>query len=78
MTNKKRRKRETMTIFVNGKQKRIPRPPAAPTIAGIPASDFVAQNADPIWLLQNGYYELLDGHYANAGDGMADDDIIPF
>ena len=54
---KKRRKREFMTIFVNGKQKRIRRPP---TIDGIPVDEFIRQNADPIWLLQNEMYELLE------------------
>jgi hypothetical protein len=44
------------TIFINGKQKRVRR---APTIDGIPVDEFIARNADPIWLLQNGYYELL-------------------
>ena len=54
---KKRRKREFMTIFVNGKQKRVRRPP---TIDGIPVDEFICQNADPIWLLQNEMYELLE------------------
>jgi hypothetical protein len=54
---KKRRKREFMTIFVNGKQKRVRRPP---TIDGIPVDEFIRQNADPIWLLQNEMYELLE------------------
>jgi hypothetical protein len=54
---KKRRQREFMTIFVNGKQKRVRRPP---TIDGIPVDEFIRQNADPIWLLQNEMYELLE------------------
>ena len=53
---KKRRRREYMTIFVNGKQKRVKRPP---TIDGIPVDEFIRQNADPIWLLQNEMYEEL-------------------
>lgn len=46
-----------MTIFVNGKQKRIRRPP---TIDGIDADEFVLRNADPIWLHQNEMWELLN------------------
>jgi len=46
-----------MTIFINGKQKRVRRPP---TIDGIPVDELIRQNADPIWLLQNEMYELLE------------------
>ena len=53
---KKRRKSETI-VFVNGKQKRVPRPPM---IDGLPVDEFLRRNADPIWLQQNGYWELLD------------------
>ena len=53
---KKRRRSEYMTIFVNGKQKRVKR---EPTIDGIPVDEFIRNNADPIWLLQNGMYEEL-------------------
>ena len=54
---KKRRKKEFMTIFVNGKQKRVRRPP---TIDGMDVDEFIRQNADPIWLHQNEMWELLD------------------
>ena len=53
---KKRRRREYMTIFVNGKQKRVKR---EPTVDGIPVDEFIRRNADPIWLLQNEMYEEL-------------------
>ena len=53
---KKRRRREYMTIFINGKQKRVKR---EPTIDGLPVDEFIRQNADPIWLLQNEMYEEL-------------------
>ena len=53
---KKRRQREYMTVFINGKQKRIKRPP---TVDGIPGDEFIRRNADPIWLHQNGMYEEL-------------------
>ena len=46
--------RETyMWIFINGKQKRVKRPP---TIDGVPVDEFIRQNADPIWLHQNEYW----------------------
>jgi 16S rRNA U516 pseudouridylate synthase RsuA-like enzyme len=53
---KKRRRREYKTIFINGKQKRVKR---EPTIEGLPVDEFIRRNADPIWLLQNGVYEEL-------------------
>ena len=45
-----------MTIFINGKQKRVRRPP---TIDGMNVDEFTRRNADPIWLLQNEIYEEL-------------------
>ena len=53
---KRERKNKFTTIFINGKQERIPRPP---TIDGMPVDEFVARNADPIWLIENGMWELL-------------------
>jgi hypothetical protein len=50
---KKRRQREYMTIFVNGKQKRVKR---EATVDGIPIDEFIKRNADPIWLFQNEMY----------------------
>lgn len=44
------------TIFINGKQKRVRRPPS---IDGMSVDEFIARNADPLWLHQNGYHELL-------------------
>ena len=46
--------REFMTIFINGKQKRVRR---EPTIDGIPVDEFIMQNADTIWLHQNEMWE---------------------
>jgi len=54
---KKRRQKEYMTIFINGKQKRVKRPP---TIDGMDVEDFIRQNADPIWLHQNEMWEYMD------------------
>jgi hypothetical protein len=50
------REKKYMSIFINGKQKRVPRPP---TIDGLPVEEFIARNADPIWLHDNGFSELL-------------------
>ena len=54
---KKRRQQEYMTVFMNGKQKRVKRPP---TIDGMSADEFIRQNADPIWLHQNEMWEYMD------------------
>ena len=53
---RRERKKKFMTIFINGKQKRVPRPPS---IAGLPVEEFIARNADPIWLHENGLWELM-------------------
>jgi len=53
---KKRRQKEYMTIFINGKQRRVKRPP---TIDGIDIDEFIRRNADPIWLHQNEMWEYL-------------------
>jgi hypothetical protein len=55
-TEKKRRRTEYMTIFINGKQKRVKRPP---TIDGMDADEFIRRNADPIWLHQNEMWEYV-------------------
>jgi hypothetical protein len=51
-----RRKAEFMTIFVNGKQKRVRRPP---TIEGMAVEELILRNANPIWLHQNELWEYL-------------------
>ena len=53
---RRERKKDFMTIFVNGKQKRVRRPQL---IEGLPVDEFIARNADPIWLHQNGMWELM-------------------
>ena len=53
---RRERKRTFMTSFINGKQKRVPRPP---TIDGMSVDEFIARNADPIWLHENGMWELM-------------------
>jgi hypothetical protein len=53
---RRERKRKFMTIVINGKQQRVPRPPL---IDGLPIDEFIARNADPIWLHENGLWELM-------------------
>ena len=53
---KRRRRKEYMTIFINGKQKRVKRPP---TIEGLEVDEFIRRNADPIWLHQNEMWEYM-------------------
>ena len=53
---RRERKKKYMMIFINGKQKRVPRPPL---IDGLPVDEFIAMNADPIWLHENGLWEYL-------------------
>lgn len=45
-----------MTIFLNGKQKRVKRPQL---IEGLPLDEFVRRNADPIFLQQNETWEHM-------------------
>lgn len=54
---KRRRKAQTMIIFINGRQKRVPRPPR---VEGLPVDEFMRRNADPICLQQNEEWALLD------------------
>jgi hypothetical protein len=53
---KRERNRKFMTVFMNGKQERVPRPEL---IEGLPPDEFLARNADPIWLHQNELWEYL-------------------
>ena len=53
---KKKRQQEYMTIFINGKQKRVKRPQ---TIDGMSVDEFIRNNADPIWLHQNEMWEYM-------------------
>jgi hypothetical protein len=50
------RRRKYMTIFINGRQKRVRRPLL---IQDLPVEEFIARNADPIWLDENGLWELM-------------------
>jgi hypothetical protein len=60
---KRRRRKEYVTIFINGKQKRVKR---APTIDGMDVDEFIRSNADPIWLHQNEMWEYMDDFQEEA------------
>ena len=53
---KARRKAAFMTVFIHGKQKRVPRPPL---IEGLSPNEFIRRNADPLWLHQNEMWEYI-------------------
>ena len=53
---KRRRKEQYCYVFINGKQKRVKKPE---TIDGLSVDEYIYRNADPIWLHQNGYYDIL-------------------
>jgi hypothetical protein len=53
---KRERKKNFTMVFLNGKQKWVPRPQ---TIEGLPAAEFIARNADPIWLHENEMWEYM-------------------
>jgi hypothetical protein len=74
---KRERKRKFMTIFINGKQKRVPRPQL---IDGLPVDEFIARNADPIWLHQNELWEFMvpDDELLDGGSPVDDESEIPF
>jgi hypothetical protein len=55
---RKRIRKEYMTIFVNGKQKRVKRPS---TVDGMDPDEFIRRNTDPIWLHQNEMWEYMTG-----------------
>ena len=62
---KRERQRKYQWIFINGKQVRVKRPE---TIDGLPVDEFVARNADPIWLHQNGMWEYIETDDDDFGD----------
>lgn len=54
---KKNRRKEYMTVFINGKQKRVKRPV---TVDGMDVDEYIIRNADPIWLHQNELWEYME------------------
>jgi len=53
---RRERRKNFMTIFINGKQKRVPRPQL---VDSMDVDEFIARNADPIWLHQNELWEYM-------------------
>jgi hypothetical protein len=53
---RRERKRKYTMIFINGKQKWVPRPQL---IDGLPVEEFIARNANPVWLHQNELWEFM-------------------
>jgi hypothetical protein len=79
---KAERQKKYQWVFINGKQVRIKRPP---TVDGIPADQFIEENADPIWLHQNEMWELMpeedsivESDSATALETTEDENGIPF
>ena len=70
---KRQRQKEFMTIFINGKQKRVRRPESI-KIDGLDVDELILRNADPIWLHQNEMWELIDPvDYTQTARGVARD-----
>ena len=65
---KAERQKKYEWVFMNGKQVRIQRPEM---IEGMLLDDWIEQNADDIWLTQNGMYDVLDARQ-RARDKMDD------
>ena len=65
---RRERKAKFMTIFINGKQKRVPRPQP---IDELDVEEFILRNADPIWLHRNEMWEYMmpedDSYLEQAG-----------
>lgn len=79
---KKERRQQYETVFMNGKQVRIKRPPM---VEGMTVDEFIMANADPLWLHQNEMWELIP--VEESSEKMTDsarsfaesfDDDIPF
>ncbi len=80
---KTERQKKYEWVFMNGKQVRVKRPEM---IDGMLVDDWIEQNADDIWLTQNGMYDVLDARQREQ-DGIVnetkdvvdcDDSDIPF
>ena len=56
-------------IFINGKQKWVPR---EPMIEGMTVEEFIATNADPIWLHQNEMSTSLRHATHSAAERLSD------
>lgn len=79
---KKERRLQYETVFMNGKQVRIKRPPM---VESMTVDEFIMANADPLWLHQNEMWELIpveesSENMAASARSHAEsvDDDIPF
>ena len=68
---KAERQKKYEWVFMNGKQVRIKRPEM---IEGMLVDDWIEQNADDIWLTQNGMYDVLDARQRKRDE--TDNDAI--
>jgi hypothetical protein len=69
---KRERRRSRMRVFINGKQTWVRR---EPTIDGLPVDEFIARNADPIWLHQNELWELMPATGETGGEACVVEDF---
>ena len=73
---KKERKKKYQWIFINGKQVRVKRPEM---MEGLPVDEFIARNADPIWLHTNEMWEYIQTEPSEFPDQDEDNkDSTPF
>ena len=54
---KRKRRLEYETVFMNGRMKRVRKPP---TVEGIALDEFLRMHADPIFLHQEGLWEYVE------------------
>lgn len=69
---KAERQKSYMWVFMSGKQVRVKRPQ---TIDGMDVDEFIKQNADPMWLHQNGMWEELHALEVQDQEELID---VPF
>jgi hypothetical protein len=55
---KAERRKLYQTVFINGKQVKVKRPPM---VDGMPIDEYIAKNAHPLWLHQQEMWELIPG-----------------
>ncbi len=79
---KKKLRQETKIVFINGKMKRVRRPP---TIEGLEVDDFIRANADPIFLHHEELWEYLEAddyaepsHAQTSAVNQSDRELVDF
>ena len=73
---KAERQKKYEWIFMNGKRVRVKRPEM---IEGMLVEDFIAENADDIWLTQHGMYDVLyarEMERDRIDNGMSDESEV--